>query len=231
MHVLTNNVLPMGVLIGLGIVLMRAFKLDIKTLSKLNFYLFSPALMFNLLYNQKLELSLVGEVFLFLLLFMFAQYAIVEIVIRIRGYKASMRSAMKNSVLFYNSANYGIPLNQLAFGGLSPNTWGIYNVNAHKADMKQVWRTILSMPVIYVIPGALALRWLNVPVPDALQMPVSYLADAFFGTALITLGVQLGSMEWRIKRSLAVDVSISVVLRLIAGPLLAMEHRGDHAAG
>ncbi|GBG09862.1 transporter [Paenibacillus agaridevorans] len=237
MHVLTNNVLPMGVLIGLGIVLMRAFKLDIKTLSKLNFYLFSPALMFNLLYNQKLEVSLIGKVFLFLLLFMFAQYAIVEIVIRIRGYKASMRSAMKNSVLFYNSANYGIPLNQLAFGGLShtlavqiivmvvqsliPNTWGIYNVNAHKADMKQVWRTILSMPVIYVIPGALALRWLNVPVPDALQMPVTYLANAFFGTALITLGVQLGSMEWRIKRELAVDVSIAVVLRLAAGPLLA----------
>jgi len=237
MHILMNNVLPMGVLIGLGIVLMRAFKLDIKTLSKLNFYLFSPALMFNLLYNQKLELSLIGKVFLFLLLFMFAQYAIVEIVIRLRGYKASMRSAMKNSVLFYNSANYGIPLNQLAFSGMShtlavqiivmvvqsliPNTWGIYNVNAHKADMKQVWRTILSMPVIYVIPGALALRWLNVPVPGALQMPITYLADAFFGTALITLGVQLGSMEWRIKRSLAVDVSIAVVLRLIAGPLLA----------
>jgi predicted permease len=168
---------------------------------------------------------------------MFTQYAVVEIVIRIKGYKASMRSAMKNSVLFYNSANYGIPLNQLAFAGLKetlaiqiivmmiqslvPNTWGIYNVNAHKADMKQVWRTILSMPVIYVIPGALALRWLQVPVPDAIEMPITYLADAFIGTALITLGVQLGSMEWRIKRSLAVDVSISAVLRLVAGPLLA----------
>ncbi len=237
LHILMNNVLPMGVLIALGIVLQRKFKLDIKTLSKLNFYLFSPAIMFNLLYNTEIQLSLIGKVLLFLVVFMFAQYAVVEIVIRIKGYKASMRSAMKNSVLFYNSANYGIPLNQLAFAGLKetlaiqiivmmiqslvPNTWGIYNVNAHKADMKQVWRTILSMPVIYVIPGALALRWLQVPVPEAIEMPITYLADAFIGTALITLGVQLGSMQWRIKRSLAVDVSISAVLRLVAGPLLA----------
>lgn len=237
LHILMNNVLPMGVLIVLGIVLQRKFSLDIKTLSKLNFYLFSPAIMFNLLYNTEIQLSLIGKVFLFLLLFMFAQYALVEIVIRIRGYKASMRSAMKNSVLFYNSANYGIPLNQLAFAGLKetlaiqiivmmiqslvPNTWGIYNVNAHKADMKQVWRTILSMPVIYVIPGTLALRWLQVPVPETIEMPITYLAQAFIGTALITLGVQLGSMEWKIKRSLAVDVSISAVLRLVAGPLLA----------
>lgn len=227
----------MTVLIGLGIVLQRSFGLDIKTLSKLNFYLFSPAIMFNLLYNTEIQLSLIGKVFLFLLVFMFAQYVVVEIVIRLKGYNASMKSAMKNSVLFYNSANYGIPLNQLAFGGLKetlaiqiivmmiqslvPNTWGIYNVNAHKADLKKVWRTILSMPVIYVIPGALALRWLHVPVPDALETPITYLAQAFIGTALVTLGVQLGSMEWRIKRSLAVDVSISAVLRLVAGPLLA----------
>ncbi|MDQ6421224.1 AEC family transporter [Paenibacillus sp. LHD-117] len=237
LHILMNNVLPMGVLIGLGIVLQRAFRLDIKTLSKLNFYLFSPAIMFNLLYNTEIELSLIGKVLLFLLLFMFAQYVLVEAVIRIKGYKPSMRSAMKNSVLFYNSANYGIPLNQLAFAGLKetlaiqiivmmiqslvPNTWGIYNVNAHKADLKKVWRTILSMPVIYVIPGALALRWLHVPVPGAIETPITYLAEAFIGTALITLGVQLGNMEWRIKRSLAVDVSISAALRLVAGPLLA----------
>jgi predicted permease len=77
------------------------------------------------------------------------------------------------------------------------------------------------MPVIYVIPGTLALRWLQVPVPETIEMPITYLAQAFIGTALITLGVQLGSMEWKIKRSLAVDVSISAALRLVAGPLLA----------
>lgn len=237
LHILVTNVLPMGFMIALGIVLQRAFTLDIKTLSKLNFYLFSPAFMFHLLYNTAISISLIGQVLLFLILFMVTQYLLVELVVRLRGYTPSMKSAMRNSVLFYNSANYGIPINQLAFAGnpatlaiqvivmmtqsLIPNTYGIYNVNAHKADMRQVWKTIFSMPVIYIIPLALSLRGFQVPIPQAINTPIDYLADAFIGTALITLGVQLGSMEWKIKRSLLIDVSLSGMLRLVAGPALA----------
>lgn len=236
-HILTTNVLPMAVVISIGIVLQRAFKLDIKTLSKLNFYLFSPAIIFKLLYETEITASLIGNVMLFIALFMVLQYLIVEIVIRIRGYKAGMKSAMRNSVLFYNSANYGIPLNQLAFAGnektlaiqvlvmmvqsLVPNTYGIYSVNAHKASMRQIWRTILSMPVIYVIPVAFLLRGFKLELPLMFTTPLNYLANAFIGTALITLGVQLGNMEWKISRSVAVDVGISGALRLVAGPLLA----------
>jgi predicted permease len=224
-------------MIALGVMIHRAFSLDIKTLSKMNFYLFSPAIMFDLLYNTAISMSLIGKIMFFLVLFMVAQYIVVEVVIRIRGYSPGMKSAMRNSVLFYNSANYGIPLNQLAFAGnektlaiqviimmmqsLVPNTYGIYNVNAHKADMRAIRRTILSMPVIYVIPLALLMRNFNVPIPQPLATPIDYLSNAFIGTALITLGVQLGSMEWKIKRSLLIDVSLSGMLRLLVGPLLA----------
>ncbi|MGO4547937.1 AEC family transporter [Paenibacillus sp. 2TAB23] len=237
LHILMTNVLPMVIMIGLGIVIQRAFKLDIKTLSKLNFYLFSPAIMFDLLYKTDISASVIGKILFFFALFMITQYIIVEVVIRIRGYGPSMKSAMRNSVLFYNSANYGIPLNQLAFAGnektlaiqvlimmvqsLVPNTYGIYNVNAHKADMRAIWRTILSMPIIYVIPVAFLLRGFEVTIPQPLATPLEYLSSAFIGTALITLGVQLGNMEWRIKRSLLIDVSLSGMLRLVAGPLLA----------
>ncbi|WP_424767396.1 AEC family transporter [Paenibacillus sp. sgz302251] len=237
LHILLTNVLPMGIMIALGIIIQRAFKLDIKTLSKLNFYLFSPAIMFELLYKTSISVSVFGKILLFFVLFMIMQYMLVEIVIRMRGYGPSMKSAMRNSVLFYNSANYGIPLNQLAFAGnektlavqviimmtqsLVPNTYGIYSVNAHKADMKAIMRTILSMPVIYVIPLAFLLRGYNITIPQPIATPIEYLSTAFIGTALITLGVQLGNMEWKIKRSLLVDVSLSGMLRLVAGPLLA----------
>ncbi|MCA0756063.1 AEC family transporter [Paenibacillus sp. N4] len=236
-HILLNNVLPMGIMIGIGVTIQRAFKLDIKTLSKMNFYLFSPAIMFDLLYNTSISASVIGNILFFVLLFMILQYIVVELVIRLRGYSPGMKSAMRNSVLFYNSANYGIPLNQLAFAGntatlavqivvmmvqsLVPNTYGIYNVNAHKADFRAIMKTISSMPVIYVIPVALSLRALEVPIPQSIMTPVEYLSNAFIGTALITLGVQLGNMEWKIKRSLLIDVSISATLRLVAGPLLA----------
>lgn len=236
-HILTNNVLPLSLIIGLGILLHRIFTLDIKTLSKLNFYLFSPAIMFELLYGTAISLQLFGQVLLFFVVFMLAQYALLEAVVRLRKYDGGMRAAMRNSVLFYNSANYGIPINQLAFAGnpytlsvqiiimmmqsLIPNTYGIYSVNAHKADWREIRKVILSMPVIYVIPIALLLRGFHVPLPEFLNISVGYLSNAFIGTALFTLGVQLGSMKGTISRKLALDVGIASALRLLVGPLLA----------
>ncbi|GBF73320.1 hypothetical protein PA598K_01607 [Paenibacillus sp. 598K] len=236
-HILMNNVLPLSVMIAIGVVMMRAFHLDIKTLSKLNFYVFSPAIIFKLLYTTNITLGVMGKVLLFFVLFMALQYAVLEVVVRLRRYQGGMRAAMRNSVLFYNSANYGIPINQLAFSGnpdtlaiqvivmmmqsLLPNTYGIYSVNAHRSDLRAVWRTILSMPILYVIPIALLMRGFAVPVPQFVETPIDYMADAFIGTALLTLGVQLGSMKWRINRSLLTDVGLSCCLRLLAGPALA----------
>ncbi|GGF96711.1 AEC family transporter [Paenibacillus abyssi] len=236
-HILWNNVLPLSVMIAIGIILQRAFSLDIKTLSKLNFYLFSPAIIFDLLYKTDISLQVIGQVLLFFMLFMLLQYVVLEIVVRLRGYQGGMRAAMRNSVLFYNSANYGIPLNQLAFAGnpytlsiqvlimmmqsLIPNTYGIYSVNAHRSDLRAIWRTIASMPVIYVIPLAFALRGMQVPIPSFIDTPITYLAGAFIGTALITLGVQLGSMKWQLRGSMLADVGLSCFLRLLAGPALA----------
>jgi len=237
LHILLNNVLPLSVMIAIGVALQRAFSLDIKTLSKLNFYLFSPAIMFDLLYTTEISAGMVGSVLLFFVLFMGMQYAVLEAAVRIRGYEPGMRAAMRNSVLFYNSANYGIPLNQLAFAAnpytlsaqilimmlqsLIPNTYGIYSVNAHKASGRAMLRTILSMPVIYVIPIAFLLRGYEVAIPPFLDTAVGYLSSAFIGTALITLGVQLGNMAWRITKPLLADVGLSVLLRLALGPALA----------
>ncbi|MEF3309228.1 AEC family transporter [Paenibacillus sp. GYB004] len=232
-YILLNNVVPLSLLIALGVILQKSFKLDIKTLSKLNFYLFSPAIMFQMLYESQLSFKVMSQVLLFFFVFFFASFGLVEIVMRIRGYKGGMRSAMRNSVIFYNSANYAIPLNQLVFVGdpftlsiqiiimmmqsLIPNTYGVYAVNAHRQKLKDTLKTILSMPVIYVIPIALIMRGFHIPVPQPLYISIDYIAKGFIATALTTLGVQLGSMKWQLKLK---DVAISNFLRLCAGPLL-----------
>jgi predicted permease len=157
---------------------------------------------------------------------------LMEAVIRIRGYKAGMVPAMRNSVIFYNSANYAIPLNQLVFVGdaftlsiqiiimmmqsLLPNTYGIYSVNAHKkSDIRKTVRTIMTLPVIYIIPIAFLMKGLHIPIPGPVYTPINYISNAFIATALLTLGVQLGSMKWQLKFS---DVMLSNVLRLLVGP-------------
>ncbi|GAB2676777.1 AEC family transporter [Paenibacillus thermoaerophilus] len=233
LHILTHNVIPLTIMIGLGMLLQRAFKLDIKTLSKLNFYLFSPGVAFVMLYNSSLSFEVILEVLLFFSIFFIALIVVVEIVVRLRRYRPGMRSAMRNSVLFYNSANYAIPLNQLVFvndpftlsiqiiimmmQNLIPNTYGVYSVNAHKQTLRQTLRTIASLPTIYVIPFVILLRVFDIPVPEPIWIPLNYIASGFIVTALVTLGVQLGSMNWSLRLA---DVLLSNALRLCVSPLL-----------
>lgn len=235
--ILLNNVIPLFIVILLGAVLYRAFKLDIKTLSKLNFYMLTPAVVFQLLYSTEISLALFGRIILFFCIYMLLQYAVLEMVNRFRGLKGGMPAAMRNSVLFANSANYGLPINQLAFSGnpltlavqvviltlqsFLPNTYGIYSVNAHRSSLRSVFRTIAGQPVIYAIPLALLMRGLELPLPGFLAAPIGYVANTFIGLALITLGVQLGSMKWSLPGGKAVDLTLSVTLRLLAGPAIA----------
>jgi predicted permease len=220
-------------MIAVGVTLQRAFQLDIKTLSKLNFYLFSPVLVFKMLYETSITGSVMLQVLLFFFLTLLLSVILIELVMRIRKYKAGMRSAMRNSVIFYNSANYAIPLNQLVFVGdaftmsiqiiimmmqsLLPNTYGVYSVNSHKSSFKAIMRMIVYMPIVYAIPLAFLLKGFAVTIPGPIYIPLNYVSSAFIATALVTLGVQLGSMKWQIKFS---DVMISNFLRLIIGPAL-----------
>lgn len=232
-HILLANVIPLSIMIGFGIVLQRTFKLDIKTMSKLLFYLFSPVLVFMKLYYSNISGSTLARILLFFALFFATLHVAVEIAVRVRRYSGSMRSAMRNSVIFYNSANYGIPLNHLVFAGnpfaqsiqivimmmqnLLPNTYGVYSVNAHKKDWREILRTIRTLPSIYSIPLALLMRAGHVPLPQPVEVPLNYITQGFTAFALTTLGMQLGNMRWRIRLS---DVAISNFLRLCVGPAL-----------
>lgn len=232
-NILINNVTPIIIIIIIGALLYRAFQLDAKTLAKLNFYLFSPGVIFKMIYESELSWTTILQVLLFLTSFSISLFVVVEIVCRVKGYKGSMKSAMHNSVLLYNSGNYAIPLNQLVFAGstvslsiqavvmmaqnMAGNTFGVYSVNAHKNTLRATIRKILSFPSLYCIPLAFILREYEVGIIPALSLPLNYVAEAFISIALITLGVQIGAMKWKIQFS---NVLISNILRLLVGPVL-----------
>jgi predicted permease len=235
LFILVNNIVPICILIAIGIVMYKTFQIDIKTLSKLSFYVFTPVLVFVKLYESQMTLDSLLNVLLFFVIFFALLCLLVELVIRYRKYKSGMPSAMRNSVIFYNSGNYAIPLNQTVFAGDSytmsiqlvimilqnviPSTYGIYAVNAHKVHWKDSLKIILSMPTIYAIPLAVLMRGFHLPIPVSINLPLHYIADAFMATALMTLGVQLGAMKWRLQLS---DVMISNFLRLLIAPAIGV---------
>lgn len=233
-HILLHNIIPLSIMIGLGAGMYRRFQLDIKTFSKLIFYLFTPVMIFKLLYEAELSAVILLKIIIFIVLFLLSLYGVAEIVLRLRKVEGGMKSAMRNSVLFYNSANYAIPLNQLVFASnpftmsiqlivmvfqsVLPHTYGIYAVNAHKSTLRDTMRTILRMPVIYAVPAAIVLKELHVPIPQPIYEPITYIANGYTALALLTLGVQLGQMKWQPER--LGNIVWSNVLRLCVAPVI-----------
>ena len=62
-HIFMNSMIPILILIGVGFVLDRKFKLDLYTLSKLNFYILLPTFIFRAMYEAKLNAGTLEIVF------------------------------------------------------------------------------------------------------------------------------------------------------------------------
>lgn len=223
---------PIAALIMVGMMMQKIFALDIKTLSKILLYLFLPSVLFVMAYESSISSKTLFEVLLFLGIFYGVMLFIVEIYVRIRRHGAGMRGAVRNSVILDNNGNYGIPLNQLVFMNdpfalslqiivmitqtFLLSTFGLFNVTGH-LKLRQFLKTIASFPSIYCLIIAFTLNHLDVDIPMVVFTPIHYLADGFIAVALITLGVQLGSMKWNLGNW---DAIISNFLKLCVAPII-----------
>jgi malate permease and related proteins len=80
-------------------------------------------------------------------------------------------------------------------------------------------RTILKLPILYALFGALILRWLDVNLPDAFLTPLKWTSDGMLPVALLTLGAQLGQGGLSMKHPR--ELWVTIIARLLLCPLLA----------
>jgi predicted permease len=232
LEVLIEIVLPVFLIIGTGTLLDRCFKLDLRTLSKLNFYVFVPALLFIKL----LEADLPEDNLMRIFLYSTAQMTIMFLLGWFIFSPASLSPSRKVMALassVYNCGNYAIPLVIIAFGEeyihiiavviMTQNvlvyTFGAGLLEGRSEGNLKVLLNLARFPVIYAVIIAFVLRGLEWNLVPQLYQPLSYLADGMVPIALITLGAQL-SRSFGIK-SLA-PLSLVTCLRLVISPLLAM---------
>ena len=239
-QILLSVILPVFIIIGIGWLLDRRFQLDLPTLSKLNFYVFVPALMFVLLLEEKItgtELLRVGVFSLahFVLLFTLAWAVFLHRSLRDR------RTVMTLGVVLYNCGNFGIPLVLLAFGhgpigvlviiimvqNFVTFTAGVWLMERQTRSAGSALANMLKMPTLYAIALALVMRWQGWVLPRELLVindpagrpgVINYLANGLIGIALLTLGVQLSRA--RLSRALG-PVTAVTGMRLLVSPLLA----------
>lgn len=246
LHILSYNIIPICLLILFGFLLGKRFKLDVFTLSKLNFFLFTPAFLFVNLYKTSFHWELLQVVFCGFSLIL-VNFFLGELIGKYRGYPVSFTNAFKNSIMFSNVGNIGLALATLIFSGepfvvngttpyldtaiaaqimllilqnICVNTWGFFNAGRARLSTGASLKHMLLMPPIYALPSVLLCKAVQFAPDQTFLWPaLSYLKDGMVPLILITLGVQLARSQVHFNNK---DVYLSVMVRLIGGPLLAM---------
>lgn len=232
LSIFSDVVVPIFVLIGIGFVLDRAFHLDVQTLSKIGFYVFSPAIMLAIILRSEMQTGEMAQIALFTVVHAAAMYLIAMAVFSVKPF-APHRTVMAFGSAFFNAGNYGFPLMMLAFGQWAVSaiaivvavqsilffTIGLILFNGGHDGLKKALLTLLKMPTFYAILLAFVLRLFHISLPPQIDIPLGYLVDGFIAVALLTLGVQLSASK--LGRNVGPIVAVTLS-RLALSPLVAL---------
>jgi malate permease and related proteins len=233
LYIFVKVILPIFLLASVGFAAQKLLKMDTRTFTRLNVYIFIPAVLFVKIYSSDVSLTFFGTLLGFILCIEIIMFLIGETVSRVFRYPRSIKKAFCNSLLFFNSGNYGLPLVDLAFRNnpiasasqvfimliqnITTNTFGVFQASSGNSTYRKALKNILQMPSLYVLAVAVIVKATGCEVPDPILVPMQYVSNGFIAIALLTLGVQLADIKvaFRFK-----DVLASSCIRLVLSPLI-----------
>lgn len=233
-NIIQQIILPIILLIGVGMILQRAFHLDMKTFSKLILYYYIPALAFIKIYEAKATAWLLLNVAGFLLLQFIVLFLIGKIASKLGKHTKKLASSFSNSIVLTNNGNVGIPVNDLAFHhnplALSIQmmvvlfelfitfTYGLINASAANMGLKKTISQFIKMPVLYCLVLGLFFNMPHIRLPDFVSIPLNTVANGMLSLALVSIGAQIATLKLYSNTRI---VLLSSLIRLIVSPLIA----------
>jgi len=234
LSILIENILPVFIALGLGYLLDRVFELEVKTISRLAFYVLSPCLIFTSLIQSSVSGEEFGLIILFQIMVMLILLVLTWGFARLTRLGRRQESSFLLAVLFVNSGNYGLSVNDFAFGQealaraiiffigstVLINTLGVFLASRGQASVKKALLNMLKVPMVYAVFLAFAARALPWPVIETSWFRgLDVLGRAAVPVMLLLLGIQLS------RNSLGKDiksVSAATILRLGLAPLVSL---------
>src|SRR5690625_2827667 len=217
---------------GIGFVMQRKFNLNIQTLAKINIYFLVPGFIFVRLYSTDISVNLLGMVFGFFVIYVILLFIVASIVGKLLRLEKGKNITFTNSAMFFNSGNYGVPVNDLVFRSdpfamsiqvimltlqnIFLFSYGIFSLQSVKIGKLKAALSYFKMPVLYAMLSGLLLNIFAVPIPSFIWVPANYIANAMIAFALFTLGAQVAQLK--IYSALS-SVYFSLTIRLIIGPM------------
>ncbi len=233
LDILIHNLLPIFLVAGAGFVLGRSAQTDLSTLSRVTFYVLSPCFVYSTLLATTLSLDELGRMVVFAGAVILVSGVLAWIVARVLRLDQALTSAFLLVNLFGNTGNYGISLNQLAFGEAAAARASIYYVcstvlvyslgvfiaaRGH-AEPRQALLNALKVPALYAVLLAIAAKTWGWQLPQPVDVAIGLLARAAIPVMLLVLGVQLARTT-RIEQP--GTVAAAAALRLLSGPLIGL---------
>jgi malate permease and related proteins len=235
--VITQNIIPIFLVAGLGFWLRRSRGVPTRPVSSVVFNAFSPALVFVSLVNSRLDGSELLGLTLFAVLSILVMGLLAYITGRILRLTRTDVVALLLVVMFVNGGNYGLTLNQLRYGdeGLARavvyfvvSTILVYSLGVLIASMgrsngRGAIARVARVPALYAVFLALIVYSLDLSVPAPLMSALEIAAAGAIPAMLLVLGMNMAEMDglasWRL-------VLPGVSLRLLVAPVVAITLAG-----
>jgi predicted permease len=218
---------------GAGFALGKILNVEPRSLGRVVFYVFSPVLIFDILIKNQLKLSEAAGVIAFTISIVLTIGLITYLVGRLLKVEQTALISILITTMFANTGNYGLPLVTFAFGENALPYAGIYFVTTTllfyslgvflaslgHMSLKDAALGLFRVPTLYAVLLALLINFFNLELPLAINRAVELAAGGTIPAMLVLLGLQMTEVEFS-KNIRALQLSVS--LRLIAAPLLAL---------
>ena len=228
-----NNLLPILLLSGAGLLLGKTISIDSRSLGRVVFYVFSPILVFNLLVHTELNSNDIFVTMGFTATVCLVTGLLALLLGKLLRFDRPVLMAILLTSIFGNTGNYGLPLVSFAFGkdalsfatlcyvtvSILTNTFGVLIASLGHMDIKSALLGLFKVPTMYAVLVAALLNRFHLVLPVPLARTVELAANGSIPVMVILLGLELSRFQW--SRSFRA-VGLSVTMRLLAGPAIGL---------
>ncbi len=232
LEILVHDILPVFIAIGLGYGFARRNHTELRTATRLTFYVLSPCLVFVSLVESNMGGGETAQIFLLVLLMVLVMGALAWLTGRAIHLTPQQLTGFLLAAMFVNAGNYGLGVTQLAFGDEAEARAVIYFVSSSiliytlgtliasgfKGGWRGAFKHLLTLPQVYALLAVFVIRatgWMvPAPIMEGLRLP----ASATIPMMLLLLGMQLANASvgeyWK-------AATVGTVLRLAIAPFIA----------
>lgn len=231
-----DNLLPVLICAGLGYAIHRRSHLDVRSVSQIVFYIFSPCFIFDSLLNSEVGGGALAQMTGFTWTVILAMLLCGAAVGWALGLDRRRLATLVVSATFVNGGNFGLAIVKFAFGAealsyalaffiastFAVYTAGVFIAGLGRAQAAAAARELLKVPAFYAVIAAEILRLAGWTLPLPVERAVALMGDAAIPVMLIVLGMQISAsrLQSLVGRQW-IPVGASVVLQLIVAPAVA----------